>query len=107
MSDQVLVTGISGFLGGHVALALLRDGYSVRGTLRDPARADAVRASLAEAGGDVAALEFREADLTSDAGVKKFRQRLRQAVARACPIDGYRSQVLLMVRMPACSRPSE
>ena len=34
--DRVLLTGISGFLGGHVALALLKAGYSVRGSLRSP-----------------------------------------------------------------------
>jgi nucleoside-diphosphate-sugar epimerase len=31
MSDHVLLTGISGFLGGHVALQLLNAGYTVRG----------------------------------------------------------------------------
>ena len=31
MPDRVFLTGISGFIGGHVALALLRAGYAVRG----------------------------------------------------------------------------
>ena len=35
MGDRVLVTGISGFLGGHVALALLDRGYAVRGSVRN------------------------------------------------------------------------
>jgi dihydroflavonol-4-reductase len=38
MSEQVLITGISGFAAKHIALNLLQKGYSVRGTLRTPTR---------------------------------------------------------------------
>jgi nucleoside-diphosphate-sugar epimerase len=32
----VLITGVSGYLGSHVALVFLKDGgYTVRGTVRD------------------------------------------------------------------------
>jgi nucleoside-diphosphate-sugar epimerase len=65
---RVLVTGISGFLGGHVALALLKQGFAVRGSLRDPGRADQVRAGLREAGADVAMLDFCTLDLLDDRG---------------------------------------
>lgn len=68
MADLVLLTGISGFIGGHVGLALLRAGYRVRGSVRDLARADKVRAALAKAGGDVERLEFVALDLNADAG---------------------------------------
>ncbi|MYR36678.1 NAD-dependent epimerase/dehydratase family protein [Streptomyces sp. SID4944] len=30
MTDRVLVTGVSGFIGGHLAAELLRRGYAVR-----------------------------------------------------------------------------
>lgn len=68
MSDRVLLTGISGFLGGHIALRLLNAGFAVRGSLRNPDRADAVRTTLTRAGADVARLDFVTLDLTAEAG---------------------------------------
>lgn len=68
MSATVLVTGISGFIAKHVALQLLAAGHIVRGTLRTPAAADEVRASLARHGADLDRLSFVVADLGADAG---------------------------------------
>lgn len=42
----VLVTGISGLIALHCSLELLKNGYSVRGTLRSPDRAESIRTSL-------------------------------------------------------------
>ena len=39
MADTVLVTGGTGFLGGHCIARLLRRGYDVRTTVRDGAGA--------------------------------------------------------------------
>jgi nucleoside-diphosphate-sugar epimerase len=41
---KVFITGASGFIGGSVAVRLLQAGHSVRGLIRDPARAGELRA---------------------------------------------------------------
>jgi dihydroflavonol-4-reductase len=68
VTDLVLLTGISGFLGGHVGLQLLNQGFAVRGSVRDLGKADKVRATLSAAGADVSKLDFIALDLNSDAG---------------------------------------
>jgi dihydroflavonol-4-reductase len=65
----VLVTGGTGFLGGWCSAELLRRGYSVRTTIRDPRRTDSVRASLAAAGIEAPErLSIVAADLGADDG---------------------------------------
>lgn len=65
----VVVTGIGGFLGRHVAAQLLRAGYDVRGTMRSLKRAGVVETAIRSAEGATAGtLSFVEADLLSDKG---------------------------------------
>ena len=85
MVDLVLLTGISGFVGGHVALALLKAGYRVRGSVRDLGKSEKVRAALAKAGGDMNRLEFVQLDLNSDAGWDKAMEGVRYLQHTASP----------------------
>ena len=69
MPKIVLLTGASGYIAKHIALQLLQAGYHVRGTLRDPARGEAIRAALAPHVPDLdAKLDFVQVDLTRDDG---------------------------------------
>ncbi len=65
----VLVSGGTGFLGGWCVAELLDRGYEVRTTVRDLAREQAVRDTVAAAGVDAGSrLSVHAADLTSDDG---------------------------------------
>lgn len=69
MSELVLVTGGSGFIGAHTIVQLIKSGARVRATLRTPSREGEVREMIAKGGvqaGD--RLSFARADLMSDDG---------------------------------------
>ena len=72
LMTKVLLTGSSGYIGKHITLRLLIDGYEVRASVRNKAKADEVRAAMAAhlpAGFDLAGkLSFVELDLESDGG---------------------------------------
>lgn len=67
----ILLTGITGFIARHCAVQMLNAGHSLRATLRDPAKGDALRADLRPHLTDPAALDrlsLHRADLTADDG---------------------------------------
>lgn len=68
MSERVLVTGGTGYVGGWTIVGLLERGYEVRTTVRSPGGEARVRAAVAtetEAGDR---LSFAQADLLDDGG---------------------------------------
>ena len=43
-SSLILITGVNGYVGSHIALELLTRGYRVRGTVRDAYKGEYMRA---------------------------------------------------------------
>ncbi|WP_280265514.1 NAD-dependent epimerase/dehydratase family protein [Nocardia wallacei] len=76
MSDRVLVTGVSGYLGGHIATELLAHGYRVRGT---------VRSATADLAAHLPDVELVTADLTDEAGWAQAAADCRYVVHAASP----------------------
>lgn len=66
--ETVLVTGGSGYIGGWCVVGLLQRGYTVRATVRDLAKADAARASIATVVDPGDRLTFHAANLSADDG---------------------------------------
>lgn len=68
MNKKVLLTGISGYIGNHCAVALLKSGYSVRGSVRTLSKSAQVIEAIKKEVEPKDNLEFCELDLLSDDG---------------------------------------
>ncbi len=68
MTDKVLLTGASGFIGKHLLLQLLGKGFHVVGTVRTAEKADLVKKLMENKGADTSRLSFELLDLTKDDG---------------------------------------
>jgi dihydroflavonol-4-reductase len=98
MRKRVLVTGVTGFVAKHVALALLKRGCTVRGTVRSAASAGSLRDVFESHGVDPSSVDFVEADLLSDDGWAEAARGCGfvQHVASPFPIDQPRDREALV-----------
>lgn len=85
MSKKVLLTGIAGFVGQHCALELIKNGYLVKGSIRDLKRADEVRKGIAKGVDALNNLEFCELDLLNDRGWEQAMQDCEYVLHVASP----------------------
>jgi dihydroflavonol-4-reductase len=69
---KVLITGASGYIGKHITLRLLNEGYSVRASVRNLDKSaeviEAVRPQLTDASNLNERLTFVQLDLENDQG---------------------------------------
>lgn len=80
-TEQVLVTGGTGFIAQHCILALLKAGYWVRTTVRSLAREAEVRSQLRQGGAEPGErLQLVKADLTQDEGWAEAMQDCRYVI---------------------------
>ena len=68
MSKKVLLTGISGYIGNHCAAELIKNGYSVRGSVRSLSKSQKVIDAIKKEVDPKDKIEFCELDLLSDVG---------------------------------------
>jgi dihydroflavonol-4-reductase len=68
MNKKVLLTGISGYIGNHCAVELLKRGYTVRGSVRNLSKSTQVINAIKKEVDPKDNLEFCELDLLSDEG---------------------------------------
>lgn len=98
---RVLITGATGFTGGHLARHLAKDGYEVSALVRDPARAadleragiriftgNITRAGDVQRAADGAAVVYHIAAIYRQAGLAADEYRLVNAGAVATVIEG-------------------
>ena len=64
---NILVTGASGYIASHCIAELLKNGFAVRGSLRNAQRQDEVKNAI-KTEADISQLEFCELDLLNDTG---------------------------------------
>ena len=93
MTETVLVTGGTGFVGSWAVVELLRRGYQVRTTIRNLARESDVRSMIATQT-NPASLRFTQANLLEDRGWDEAMAGVDFAlhVASPMPIGEYRGQ---------------
>ena len=71
MNKKVLLTGISGYIGNHCAVELIKNGYSVRGSVRSLSKKEKVIEAITKEIDPKDNLEFCELDLLEDKGWDK------------------------------------
>jgi nucleoside-diphosphate-sugar epimerase len=88
MAELVLVTGGSGYVAGWCIAELLRRGYEVRTTVRNPGREQAVADAVSSVADPAGRLSFAVADLTADDGWDAALKGVDYVLHVASPLGG-------------------
>jgi len=88
--ETVVVTGVTGFLGSHTSIKLLKQGFNVVGTLRSLKRSAEIEKIILEQVGDTqATLSFVECDLSKDQGWADAMEGADYVIHTASPFLSY------------------
>jgi nucleoside-diphosphate-sugar epimerase len=71
MAKKLLITGVSGFIASHCTLELLKNGYEVKGTVRNINRAEKIRQVLKKHTSKADEIEFVQAELTDASSLEE------------------------------------
>lgn len=71
---KVLLTGVSGYIGQHCAVELIKQGYKVKGSLRSLKKIEEVLKGISKEINPEGKIEFCELNLTSDKGWEEAMQ---------------------------------
>lgn len=82
---KVLLTGITGYIGNHCALELLKAGYAVKGSVRDMSKAETIKEMLSKEIDADGKLEFCVLDLLKDEGWQEAMQGCEYVLHVASP----------------------
>jgi dihydroflavonol-4-reductase len=88
-TKPILVTGASSFVGIHVIIQLLEQGYNVRGTIRSLSKEAEVREAVSKYIQANDRLEFKAADLEQDAGWEEAMNGVTYVLHVASPFPLY------------------
>lgn len=84
-NKKVLLTGISGYIGNHCAAELLKQGYRVRGSLRNLSKSEQVLQAIQTEVDPTDKVEFCHLDLLNDAGWDEAMQGIDYVLHVASP----------------------
>lgn len=101
MTETILVTGGSGFVAGWCIVRLLEAGHTVRATLRDLSKAEAVRRAVMTMVDPGERLSFVRADLTSDDGWDAALEGCDRVLHVASPLGSDGTESLEALTRPA------
>lgn len=82
---KVLLTGVSGYIGQHCAVELLKNGYAVRGSVRSLSKSDKVTAAINKVIDPKGNLEYCELNLLKDQGWRDAMQGCNYVLHVASP----------------------
>ena len=91
MSNKVLLTGVTGFLGSHVCKQLLqKTNFAIRCSVRSQAKADVLKRTFKE---DYERIEWVDADLTNQSEIDDAVEGCSKVVHVASPSPGVDTKV--------------